>query len=38
MRIIQNTHFSSQNLIEHREESYTETAKRYLDNIISIIC
>lgn len=37
MRIIPNTHFSSQNLMEPIEESYTETAKRYLDNVISII-
>lgn len=38
MRITQNkTNYSSQNLVEHLEQSYTETAKRYLDNIISII-
>lgn len=37
MRITLNTNFSSQTLIERIEESYTETAKRYLDSIVSII-
>lgn len=36
-KMIPNTNFSSQNLIDPRQESYARTARRYLDHIISII-
>lgn len=37
MRVVPSNHFNIQNLIDAREQSYIEVAKRYLEHIISII-